>query len=324
MSLRALVWHGGDRLALEELPEPESRDGQVILDVALTGICGSDLHPYRGYAGPRVPPLVLGHEAVGRVNGREGRFALNPLVACGTCRACVRNEPQLCERRGLVGMDRQGVFAERVAVDSSALVAIPGGVPDEAAVLTEPLATAVSALRLEHIESGETLAVIGAGPIGLLTIYAAARAGITVFAAEPIEHRRELAVRLGASNTVPDANELDAASMDAVVDAVGTESTWCASVRLVRSGGSVCIIGLGQTEGLMPVADLVRRGVTLRGHFAYSPDDFATALSLLASSPPPLDDWISFVPLDQGANGFRRLVEEPERYTKVIISIGDA
>jgi threonine dehydrogenase-like Zn-dependent dehydrogenase len=290
--------------------------------VALTGICGSDLHPYRGHAGPRVPPLVLGHEAIGRVDGHEGRFALNPIVACGECRACVRGEPQLCERRGLVGLDRQGVFAERVAVDSSALVPVPDGVSDEAAVLTEPLATAVSALRLERLEAGATLAVIGVGPIGLLTVYAATQAGVDVLAAEPLEHRRGLARRLGAVEVVTDASELDAGSVDAVVDAVGIESTWRAAIRLVRSGGSVCIVGLGEAEGAVPVADLVRRGITVRGHFAYSPADFEAALSLLAASPPPLDDWVTAVPLEDGADGFRRLVEEPERYTKVLVSIG--
>jgi threonine dehydrogenase-like Zn-dependent dehydrogenase len=293
--------------------------------VALTGICGSDLHPYRGHAGPRVPPLVLGHEAVGRVDGHEGRFVLNPLVPCGDCRSCRRGEPQLCEQRGLVGMDRQGVFAERVVVEPSALIAVPDLVSDEAAVLTEPLATAVSALRLERLEAGQTLAVIGVGPIGLLTVHAATLASLRVVAAEPLEHRRELARRFGAAEVVANANDLEAGSVDAVVDAVGIESTWRAGIRLVRSGGSVCIVGLGEAEGAIPVADLVRRGITVRGHFAYSPADFEAALSLLASSPPPLDDWVSAVPLEHGADGFRRLVEEPERYTKVLVSIeGDA
>jgi threonine dehydrogenase-like Zn-dependent dehydrogenase len=319
--MRALVWHGGDRLELEELPEPEHRQDQVVLDVALTGICGSDLHPYRGHSGPRVPPLVLGHEAVGRVDGRQGRFVLNPLVACGECRSCRRGEPQLCVRRGLVGMDRQGVFAEHVVVNASALVTVPAGVPDEVAVLTEPLATAMSALRLEGVDAGSSVAVIGCGPIGLLIVYAATQAGVNVLTAEPLEHRRKLASRLGAAQTVADAGELKAGSADAVIDAVGIELTWRAGIGIVRPGGSVCIVGLGQAEGAMPVADLVRRGISVRGHFAYSPADFEGALALLATSPPPLDDWVCTVPLDEGAEGFRRLVEEPERYTKILVSI---
>jgi threonine dehydrogenase-like Zn-dependent dehydrogenase len=319
--VKALVWHGGARLELEELPEPERKDGQVLFDVALAGICGSDLHPYRGHGGPRVPPLVLGHEAVGRVDGRQGRFVLNPLVACRACRACLRGEPQLCEHRGLVGMDRQGVFAERVAVEQAALVPVPDDLPDELAVLTEPLATAVSALRLERVTAGATLAVIGGGPIGLLTVYAAARAGVTVVAAEPIEHRRQLARRLGAARVVADADELDAGAADIVVDAVGIEVTWRAGIRLVRSGGTLCIVGLGQADGAMPVADLVRRGITVRGHFAYSPADFEAALALLAETPPPLDDWVDALPLEDAARGFERLVAEPEHYTKVLVSI---
>jgi threonine dehydrogenase-like Zn-dependent dehydrogenase len=258
---------------------------------------------------------------VGRIAGRAGRFVLNPLVPCGACRACLRGEPQLCEHRGLVGMDRQGVFAERVAVDPGALVPVPDNVPDELAVLTEPLATAVSALRRERVEPGSTLAVIGGGPIGLLTVHAAARAGVTVFAAEPIEHRRRLAQTLGAARVVADADELEATAADVVVDAVGIEATWRAGIRLARSGGVVCIVGLGQADGAMPVAELVRRGIAVRGHFAYSPDDFEAALALLVTSPPPLDDWVDAVSLAHGATGFERLVAEPQRYTKVLVSI---
>jgi threonine dehydrogenase-like Zn-dependent dehydrogenase len=319
--LRALVWHGGDRLGVEELPEPDTGADEVVFDVALAGICGSDLHPYRGHAGPRRPPLVLGHEAIGGVRGRAGRFALFPLVACGTCRACTRGEEQLCEQRGLVGLDRQGVFAERVGVREDALVPVPEGLADEAAVLVEPLATAVSALRLERVAAGDTLVVLGGGPIGLLTVYAGALAGASAVAVEPLPQRQAVARRIGATEVVSDASQLTPQAADVVVDAVGVEATWHGGIAAVRSGGSVCVVGLGQADGSVPVGDLVRRGVTLRGHYAYTRDDFAAALELLASRPPPLD-WVDVVGLDGAADAFRRLVDEPNAVTKVLVSIG--
>src|SRR5258708_35533888 len=108
------MWHGGDSLAVEDVPEPRPGPGEVVVDIELAGICGSDLHPYRGEAAPRVPPLVLGHEAVARM--ADGSLAaVFPLVACGECRACVRAGPNLCEQRGLIGLNRQGGLAERVA-----------------------------------------------------------------------------------------------------------------------------------------------------------------------------------------------------------------
>lgn len=319
--MRALVWHGGDRLALEDLPEPAAHEDTVVLEVALAGICGSDLHPYRGLPGPRRPPLVLGHEAIGTVRGRDGRFALFPLVACGACRACARGEAQLCERRGLIGLDRQGVLAERVAVRSDALVPVPEGLADDAGVLAEPLATAVSALRLEHVTSGSRLAVLGGGPIGLLTVYAGALSGARVLAVEPFERRRELAQRLGAEEVFADVSELSPGSADVVIDAVGIEPTWRGGIAAVRSGGSVCVVGLGQSEGRIPMGELVRRGIVVRGHYAYTREDFAAALDLLVRNPPPLD-WLSVVALEEAADGFRRLVEEPDDVTKVLVSIG--
>jgi threonine dehydrogenase-like Zn-dependent dehydrogenase len=266
---------------------------------------------------------VLGHEAVGTVPGTIGRFTLFPLVSCGACRACARGECQLCERRGLVGLDRQGVFAERIAVSEDALVPVPDRVADDVAVLTEPLATAVSALRLERVGPGSTLAVIGGGPIGLLAIYAATHAGASVVAAEPLPHRQELAGRLGAAEVVASAGELRPQNADVVIDAVGIEPTWRGGIDVVRSGGSVCIVGLGQADGMVPIGDLVRRGVTVRGHYAYTREDFEAALALLGDAPPPLD-WLDVVALDAAADGFRRLVEEPDSVTKVLVRIAPA
>jgi threonine dehydrogenase-like Zn-dependent dehydrogenase len=321
--VRALVWHGGNRLALEELVAPERSDGQLLFDVALAGICGSDLHPYRGHHGPRRPPLVLGHEAVGTVAGRPGRFVLFPLVACGACAACARGEGQLCERRGLVGLDRQGVFAEQVAVEADTLVPLPEALDDRVAVLVEPLATSVSALRLEQVERGDTVVVLGAGPLGLLAVYAAARLGARVLAVEPLPHRRELALRLGADETSADAAELAAGSADVAIDAVGIETTWRGAVALVRAGGAVCVAGLGQAVGSFPMGDLVRRGLRVRGHYGYSRADFVAAIDLLAQAPPPLD-WIDVVALDEAAEAFRRLVDEPDAVTKVIVDVAGA
>jgi threonine dehydrogenase-like Zn-dependent dehydrogenase len=321
--LRALVWHGGDRLVVEELVEPEQSDGQVLFEVGFAGICGSDLHPYRGEHGPRRPPLVLGHEAVGAVAGRPGRFALFPLVACGACRACERGEQQLCERRGLVGLDRQGVFADRIAVDEDALVPVPDELDDRLAALVEPLATSVSVLRLARVGPAETVLIIGGGPVGLLGIYATSRLGARVLSVEPLQHRREVALRLGADEVFADAGDVAPGEADLVIDAVGIEPTWRGGIAAVRSGGSVCVVGLGQADGGVPIGELVRRGVTVRGHYAYSRADFEAALALLAAAPPPLD-WIDVVGLDQAAEGFRRLVEEPGSVTKVLVDLGAA
>jgi threonine dehydrogenase-like Zn-dependent dehydrogenase len=316
--MRALVWHGDDRLEVEALPEPVPGAEEVLLEVELAGICGSDLHAYRGHPGPRRPPLVLGHEALGTVAGRPGRFVVFPLVVCGVCAACRRGEENLCEQRGLLGLDRQGVFAERVPVRADALVPVPDGLDPYVAVLVEPLATSLSALRIDHVEADDTLLVVGGGPIGLLAVYAAVVRGARVTCAEPVDERRALAERLGAA-VLADAAEAPPGEADVAVDAVGIEPTWRAAVAGVRAGGVVALVGLGQADGAMPTGDLVRRGVAVRGHYAYTRRDFEDALALLAASPPPVD-WVTVLELAEGAEGFRVLVEEPAAATKVLLA----
>jgi threonine dehydrogenase-like Zn-dependent dehydrogenase len=264
---------------------------------------------------------VLGHEAVVSVPGRPGRFIVYPLVSCGTCESCRRGEENLCLVRGLVGLDRPGVFADKVAVHADALIPVPDGMDPRVAVLAEPQAASVSALRQERAHEGTRLAIIGCGPIGLLAVHAASRLGIHPVVADPIERRRAVAVGLGATEALPDAAQLTAQAADLVLDAVGSESSWKAAIKAVRPGGSVVILGLAQSEGAMPVGDLVRRGVTVRGHYAYTREDFVSAVNLLAASPPRLD-WLEFAGLDQGPDSFRRIVQAPDQVIKVILQTG--
>jgi threonine dehydrogenase-like Zn-dependent dehydrogenase len=319
-SMQALIWLGGDALQLESVPSPVASDGDAVVEIRIAGICGSDLHAYRGEPGPRRPPLILGHEAIGTVPGRPGRYAIFPLVACGECRSCLAGEENLCAHRGLLGLDRAGVFADAVRVAEHALVQVPEGLDDRQAVLVEPLATGLSVLEYEHVEPGDTVLVVGCGPIGLLTIYAATARGARVVAAEPIEARRALATQLGAERVEADAAALSGELVDLAVDCVGIEPTWRTAIDCVRSGSSVVVVGLGQADGGMPVGNLVRRGVAVRGHYAYRRRDFDAALQLLTERPLPVD-WLTVMPLEAGAEGFRRLTDEPQHVTKVLLEV---
>jgi threonine dehydrogenase-like Zn-dependent dehydrogenase len=315
--VRALVWHGGDELRVQELPEPFPGPGEVVLNVRLAGICGSDLHAYRGHAGARRPPLVLGHEAVGTLEA-EGRFAVFPLAACGVCPACRRGEENLCERRVLLGLNRQGVFLERLAVAKQELVALPEGLDDEAACLIEPLATALAAVRLEDVREGSAVLVAGCGPIGLLTTLACAVRGASVRAVDPVPERRAWAERLGAASTAEDFAGIPPGQADVAVDTVGAEPTWRGAIAGIRSGGSVAVVGLGQAEGSVPIGDLVRRGLRLRGVYAYRRDDFLSALRLLDEHRPALG-WVTVVDLDDAPKAFQQLTTSPGQAIKVLI-----
>jgi threonine dehydrogenase-like Zn-dependent dehydrogenase len=304
--MKALVWKGDQTLDYEDVPEPEERLGEVVLEVELAGICGSDLHGYRGHPGPRVPPLVLGHEVVGTVDGQ--RFAVYPLLGCGECERCEAGEDNLCASWKLIGMHRAGVFAERVLVPRRSLVPLPDGLDPRRAVLAEPLACCVGALAGE---SPETVVVFGAGPIGLLSVYVAARHGAQVRAVDPVASRLDTARKLGATDFDGPA--------DLAVDAAGFEATWSASIDAVRNGGRVVVLGLGNAEGTFPMATLVRRSIRLRGQFAYSRADFQRAVDILAEDELDLS-WLTDSALAEGAQAFANLVERPAEFSKVVLA----
>jgi threonine dehydrogenase-like Zn-dependent dehydrogenase len=310
--VKALVWHGERSIAYEDAPEPEPAEGETVLEVELAGICGSDLHGYRGHPGPRVPPLVLGHEVVGRVDGAA--YAVYPLIGCGECEHCRVGADNLCASWRLIGMHRPGVFAERVALPRRSLVPLSDGIELERAVLVEPLACCVGALA-PHGDA-RSVGVLGCGPLGLLTVYLAARSGAEVTAVDPLPERRAIAQRLGAAAA---AGELEPDAFDLIVDAAGFEPTWRAALAGVESGGTVVMLGLGNAEAPFPMAQLVRRAVTLRGQFAYTRAEFARGLEVLAEGDLALD-WLSRAPLSDGAHAFANLVDRPAEYAKVLLS----
>jgi threonine dehydrogenase-like Zn-dependent dehydrogenase len=319
--MQALVWHGGRNLAVEDLPEPEPRAGEVVLDVGLAGICGSDLHPFKGHHGPRRPPLVLGHEVVGTVPDLPGRYSVFPLTVCGQCEQCLGGRENLCERRQLLGLHRPGVFADRVAVPRDALLEVPEDVTDSLAALVEPLAVCVSALAPAEVGPGRRVLVVGCGPIGLLSVHLAAERGAEVLAVEPVEARRRRAATLGAARVLTDGAEAEGFGADFAVDAVGAEATWRAAVAGTRTGGEIVIVGLAQSDGGMPVAELVRRSLRVRGHFAYTRAEFAEALAILAEGG-LATDWLEIMPLDEGLAAFSRLADAPDEIAKILLRPG--
>ena len=314
--MKALVWHGDREMSLDDLPAPEPAADEVVLEVELAGICGSDLHGYRGHPGPRVPPLVLGHEVVGRVDGTQ--YTVYPLVACGVCDRCLAGEDNLCASWKLLGLHRPGVFAEQVAVPRRSLVELPAGLDPQRAVLAEPLACCVGALAPHSLDEDSSLAVFGCGPIGLLAVHLGARAGARVAAVDPLPERLEIARTLGAAVTVSAPGDLEPGAATIALDAAGFESTWRGAIDAVQNGGTVVVLGLGNAEGNFPMVVLVRRAIALRGQFAYSRADFATAVAILAEGDLELD-WLSSASLADGADAFANLVDRPAQYTKVIL-----
>lgn len=335
--MQALVWHGPRQMTLARVPRPEPGPGEVRVRVEAVGICGSELSGYLGQNALRVPPLVMGHEfagvveAVGPVGASSGvgfppgppaavgvgaRVAVNPLLSCGQCRACHADRANLCAERALVGAHRPGAFADHVVVPAAACHPIPDDLPFVMAALVEPLACAVRATRLAGIEPGGRVRVLGAGPIGLLCALVARHAGASeVTIHDPNRTRAAVASSWGVD--APDAAPQPAG---AVIDAVGLESTRLQAVAALERGGTAVFVGLHQPTAAFDGNDLVRDEKVVRGCFAYSPDDFARALTLLAGGTvPAAGDWLSERPLAEGKAAFDELIDTRPNVVKIVL-----
>ena len=252
---------------LADHPIPDPAPGEIQVQVGAVGICGSDMHSYlEGGVGdtPCQFPMVLGHEPAGTViktgPGVTGwspgdRAALEPAVYCYHCEFCLSGRHNLCLNiRFLSTPGNPGFFRERVNLPATNLLAIPPALALEHASLVEPLAIALHSLQFVELQPGDTVAVFGAGPIGLLTIAALKVAGAKrIFAVEPVPHRRDFAIHMGADAAL-DPGAIDAPrqiqqdtggrGVDCAVDCAAKEHTtnWC--IRAVRNGGRVVITGI--------------------------------------------------------------------------------
>ena len=265
MLVAELVAQREFRLTDQTIEDPGPGEVQVRVDA--TGLCGSDLHSYSEGAVGDTPceyPMVLGHEPAGTVvktgPGVSGwsagdRAALEPALYCYHCEFCRSGHHNICANiRFQSNPGIPGFFRERLNLPVTNLVPIPPNLALETATLVEPLAIALHSLKFAEIQPGDTAAVFGAGPIGLLTIACLKVAGVRrVFAVEPVPHRRDLARHMGADAAL-DPGEIDTAQqitadtggrgVDCAIDCAAKEHTTNWAIRAARNGGRVLLTGI--------------------------------------------------------------------------------
>lgn len=327
-------------MPLRRLPRPTPGPDEVLLQVKAAGVCGSDVHGYTGSTGRRTPPLVMGHEvtgvvaevgeAVSRVAPGD-RVVVQPLLTCGACSNCRAGLPNICLHRTGVGMNFAGGYAELLRVPERLLYPLPARLGWAQGTLVEPLAVALRAANLTPLALGDTAVVVGAGPIGLLTLLALKLKGAgTVVVTDVSEHRLELARKLGAevSVNVAEASALDTVRQltggegaHAVVEAVGTTATVGASLELVRPGGHVTWLGNAAPQVELAMQALVTREVTVRGSYGFA-GEFGRALELLAAGTLTPDALIEHTaPLRDGPELFRALAKGERAEVKVVFDL---
>jgi alcohol dehydrogenase len=328
--MKALVYTATNEVRYRDEPDPQRGTGEALVRIDAVGICGSDMHAYHGHDPRRVPPLILGHEACGVVEtgtlaGR--RVVLNPLMTCGVCEECCSGRSNLCRQRELIGMNRPGAFAERIAIPEQNLIPIPEDMDPVHAALTEPGATALHAIvlaeRVLHRPVAEARAlVIGGGSVGLLAaLFLKSHGCQDVLLGDTNALRRATAEATGAcrvydpiSGPVPDAN-----GYDFVIDAVGGERTRPVAISAVKPGGVIAHIGLMDSAGEVDVRKLTLSEITFFGTYTYTTVDLRATVAALSSGALGSLDWVEQRPLADGAAAFDDLDHGRSAAAKVVL-----
>ncbi len=348
--MKALVWHGKEDVRISDVPEPSAGKGEVKIKIQACGICGSDLHEYR--SGPVIiprkphpltgnePPVIIGHEFAGDVvEVGEGvnkiavgdRVSVNACLVCHECYWCKKGEYNLCAKLGSIGFAHDGGFAEFVSVPEYTCYKIPESVSYEVGSFVEPVAVAVHAVKRSRIKAGDTVAVVGAGPIGILVMQSAFASGAgRVFVVEPMPSRRELAKKLGATE-VFDPTEGDAGKMihpltdglraDIAFECVGKAASLETALKISGKGARIVIAGIFTNPVEFPFIRMQAHEKELIGSSAY-PDEFPAAINFLADGRVKVDSLISSrIKLDEIIEkGFKELIENPAKHIKIIVS----
>ncbi len=315
--MKALVYTDTMKTEFREEADPQALEGEVVVDLTHCGICGSDMHAWHGHDARRVPPLILGHEAVGipRTGKFEGkRVAINPLMTCGTCLPCTSGSEHLCEKRELIGMRVPGAFAQAVAIKEKNIFEIPDHLSFDQAALAEPLAVCVHSVhigmeRLKKPASESSAIILGGGAIGLLCALVLQNQGITnLWIGETNPLRREMLAKVLKAKPYDPINEkpgIDHA--DLILDCVGSGHTRKAASELALPGGTIVHVGLQDSNEGLDTRRITLQEIAFIGTYCYTNKDFQEALDLLADGKVTRDGWSEIRPLKEGIQGFEEI-----------------
>ncbi len=350
--MKAAVWHARRDVRVEEVPEPPSPPpGQVKVKVAWCGLCGTDLHEYLGgplYVPADAPhpltgaqaPVILGHEMSGDVvevgpdvtRVKVGdRVALCPIIGCLECQWCRSGLMGLCTNIAFLGVSwHGGGFSQYVNVHDYMCYHLPPEVSYEVGSLVEPFAATYRAVKQADVQPGETVAIVGSGPIGLMALQSARIAGAgQVVALEPAARRQELAHRCGATAVIDPVHQDPVAAIgeltggegaDVVVECAGVEATGILAGRIVRRKGRVVVMGVFEEPAPLDYTDLVYGEKTVMGSMG-GYGLFDEAIQVMAEGKFDGEPLITGrIGLDDILAGFKDLIEHKEENVKILVS----
>ncbi|MFO8064010.1 MAG: alcohol dehydrogenase catalytic domain-containing protein [Spirochaetia bacterium] len=337
------VSKGAGEIACHEVPVPEIRDNQLLLQIKRIGICGSDMQILHGKHAYMTFPLVQGHEVsarVAKVGGAVSGFSegdkvtVEPLVTCGTCRPCRDGHYNVCENLGVIGVHEDGMATEYYAIDADKVLKLDPKTSYDRGALVEPTAVASAAIRRAGGVEGKKVAVLGAGVIGNLVAQVAKSSGAdSVMITDVQETRLERATRCGidyAANMVK--TDLDTAvaahfgpeKADVILDCAGVKTTIEQALSAARGGTSIVVVANFKEAIPLEIQKLQRREVDLVGVMVYRRLDFERAVDLIDSGKINSDELITHhFPLCEFEEAFQFIDEHQREVIKVLLTANE-
>jgi threonine dehydrogenase-like Zn-dependent dehydrogenase len=344
--MRATVVRTGPeakRLEVREVPTPEPAASQVLVRVEFAGVCGSDTHGFVDANGTsRADGLIMGHEISGTVAALGSdvagpavgtRVTIDPQVVCGTCPACRQGWISICDHKKVLGSSLrgfiQGGMAEYVVTDHATVHEVPESIDGAQAALIEPLANALHTVRRADIQKGETVVVLGAGPLGLCMVQCLRAAGAgSILVTDPSKVRSDLALRFGADYASdPGTTDIEAAVLDltsglgadVVIESVGIEATYRQAISIVRKRGRVMFFGAVQPEIRLPLLPILHKELSLIGCTGAN-DETTQAIAMVADGTVDLTPLTGTVAgLDDAEQAIRAQLEPGYPSVKLLI-----
>ena len=328
--MKALVYTDHETLIYRDENEAIPKDGEELIKVNASGICGSDMHAYHGLDDRRTPPLILGHEISGINQKDNSPVVINPLITCMKCQDCQDGREHICSDRSLLGMTkpvaRAGGFAEFVTAPSKNIFSVPLSANLQNLSLTEPTAVAFHAVKIaekvsfKNINEAKIL-IIGGGAIGLLVALVLKAKNAEKITIVDTNIKRLNVCKTASSYEVahPDDDSIQDNNYDIVFDAVGFEATRKKSIQCIRQGGAILHIGLSQPSGTFDFRKATLQEITFIGTYCYTNEDFKQSLDLLIAKELGDLKWLDYRPLKDGAAAFREIHDGTTASPKIIL-----
>ena len=326
--MKALVYTAPEGLEIQDMPEPQPAQDEVLVKVECVGICGSDMHAWKGHDERRPAPLILGHEVAGIITSGQNqgqRVTVNPLVTCMDCEFCHRGKTNLCRNRQIISMPpRQGGFTEYISIPQRNLVTIKDDVSFEQAALTEPIAVAWHAVELAKRQpdldlSDSTVLVLGGGAIGLACALVCNHFGVGIISIAETNDLRHQILSEAGNFEVKHPRAFSDKEFDIIFDAYGGTITQKMSTEVVKPGGVIVNVGLAGGEVGLDVRRMTLQDISFIGSYTYTQADFELTAQAINQHALGSLNWIQAHPLEQGPELFQSINSGTMHAPKVLL-----